>query len=73
MTVVHSGRNITRSSGSWNGNLSNIPDADGHPRLVAGVVEAQFDESDGSHGEFQALYTGLGSSLLPPPGESPSP
>ena len=73
VTIVHSGRDITQSSGSWNGNLSNIPDPDGNPRLVAGVVEAQFDESDGSHGEFQALYTGLGPSLLPPPGESPSP
>ena len=73
VTVVHSGRDVTQSSGSWSGNLSNIPDADGYPRLVAGTAGAQFDESDGSHGEFQSLYTGLGLSLLPPPGERPNP
>ena len=73
VTVVHPGRTVTQSSGSWSGNLSNIADAAGNPRLVAGMADAQFNEADGSHGAFRALFTGLGASLLPPPPEKPSP
>ena len=66
VTVVHPERTVTESSGSWDGRLSNQPDADGNPRLVAGSTDVEFVEADGSVGEFRSLFTALGEELLPP-------
>jgi hypothetical protein len=66
VTVVHPERRVTESSGYWDGRLSNQPDADGNPRLVAGKSDVQFVEDDGSEGQFRSLYTAVGESLLPP-------
>ena len=66
VTVTHPERTVTGSSGSWDGRLSNRPDADGNPRLVAGSAAVEFVEADGSAGEFRSLFTAVGESLLPP-------
>ena len=66
VTVVHPERTVTESSGSWDGRLSNRPDTDGNPRLVAGSAAVEFVEADGSAGEFRSLFTAFGESLLPP-------
>ena len=66
VTVTHPERTVTQSSGSWDGRLSNRPDAEGNPRLVAGSAAVEFVEADGSAGELRSLFTALGESLLPP-------
>ena len=72
VSVLHPDRIVTQSSGSWSGTLSNVPDDDGFPRLVAGKMDAEFQEADGSQGNFQGIFTALGESLLPPdPGGEP--
>ena len=63
--VRHPTRPITGSSGFSGGMFSNVPDADGNPRLAIGLTRAEFDEADGSQGKFEALFTGLGASLRP--------
>ena len=64
VAVLHRGRIVTRSSGSWSGTLSNAPDDDGFPSLVVGKTGAEFQEAD--QGNFQGIFTALGESLLPP-------
>ena len=66
VTVTHPERSVTESSGCWDGRLSNRPDTDGNPRLVAGSAAVEFVEADGSVGEFRSLFTALGEGLLPP-------
>ena len=67
VTVGHPVRTVTQSEGDWGGSLSNRPATDGSPRLVAGLTSAQFDEADGSQGQFSSIFTALHSSLLPAP------
>ena len=50
------GRTVTDTSGSWGGQFSNIQDAAGNPRLVAGTTGADWTESDGSRGAFVGAY-----------------
>ena len=59
VTVRHPERTVTKSQGSWGGTLSNRPDRDGNPRLVAGFSDARFEESDGSAGSFVGTFVGL--------------
>jgi hypothetical protein len=59
VTVRHPERTITQSEGYWGGTLSNIPDEAGHPRLVAGFSGVDFEESDGSVGEFGGTFVAL--------------
>ena len=59
VTVKHPERTVTHSEGSWGGSLSNIPDQEGNPRLVAGFSGAEFEESDGSVGSFVGSYVAL--------------
>lgn len=42
VTVKHPERAVTQSEGFWGGTLSNVPDEDGNPRLVAGFSAAEF-------------------------------
>ena len=57
--VRHPERTVTQSEGDWGGTLSNIPDRDGNPRLVAGFTGADFEEGDGSVGEFFGTFVAL--------------
>ncbi len=66
VSVLHPDRIVTQSGGSWSGTLSNVPDDDGYPRLMAGKMGVEFQEADGSRGDFQGIFTALGESLLPP-------
>ena len=59
VTVRHSERTVTQSEGYWGGTFSNIPDASGHPRLVAGFSGADFEESDGSIGKISGTFLAL--------------
>lgn len=64
VTVMHPERTITQSEGFWGGHFSNIPDAAGNPRLVAGFSDAQFEEADGSSGSFFGMFNGLSEAWL---------
>ena len=59
VTVRHPARAVTGSEGFWGGALSNIPDRDGNPRLVAGFSGAEFEEGDGSAGSFFGTFVAL--------------
>ncbi len=63
VTVKHPERTVTQSEGHWGGSLSNIPDQDGNPRLVAGFSGAGFEESDGSAGRFFGTFVALSEPL----------
>ena len=63
LTVKHPERTVTHSEGGWGGSLSNIPDQEGNPRLVAGFTSVEFEESDGSVGEFVGSFVALSESL----------
>jgi len=59
VTVKHPSRTVTDSEGYWGGSLSNLPDQEGDPRLVAGFSTADFEESDGSVGTFFGTFVAL--------------
>ena len=59
VTIRHPERTITRSEGIWGGSLSNIPDQAGDPRIAAGFVSADFEESDDSAGAFVGAFVTL--------------
>ena len=59
VTVRHPARAVTHTEGHWGGLLSNVPDQDGNPRLVAGFSSAEFEDSDGSVGEFIGTFVAL--------------
>ena len=61
--VRHPDRTVTHSEGDWGGTLSNVPDRDGNPRLVAGFSDAVFEEGDGSVGEFIGTFVALSESF----------
>ena len=64
LTVRHPERTITLSEGDWGGTLSSRRDTDGHPRLVAGFNSVDFQESDGSEGQFIGSFLGLSAPFL---------
>ena len=57
--VMHPERTISYVEGDWGGQLSNRPDAAGHPRLVAGFNSTFFQEADGSLGLFLGIFAPL--------------
>ena len=59
VTVRHPERTITQTEGDWGGTMSRRQDADGNPRLVAGFSSAEFQEGDGSEGQFVGTFLGL--------------
>ena len=63
VTVTHPERIVTHSEGQWGGSLSNIPDQEDNPRLVAGFSGADFEESDGSVGRFTGTFVALSDSF----------
>ena len=72
VTVRHPERIIARSVGDWGGALSSRQDTEGNPRLVAGFNSADFQESDGSEGQFIGSFLGLSAPFLAT-GEVPDP
>ena len=75
VTVRHPDRTVTQSAGGWGGTLSRRQDENGNPRLVGGFSNAEFQESDGSEGEFVGTFLGLSETFRetgvsrPPPGD----
>ena len=59
VTLVAGNAELTESSGTWGGKFSNIQDAGGDPRLVAGTVGASFKSSLGGEGAFFGTFVGL--------------
>ena len=56
VTFTNPGLTVTESSGSWGGMFSNIPDADGDPRLVAGTFGGRATTSGGSRRGFIGFF-----------------
>ena len=59
ISVAHSDRTIVSSAGTWQGQFSNVPDADGNPRRVVGSTDVLFAEDDGSHGRLTGIFDAL--------------
>ena len=67
ITVAHPDRTIVSSAGTWRGQFSNMPDADGNPRRVVGSTDVLFAEDDGSHGRFTGIFDALTPKTVAPP------
>ncbi len=67
VTVAHPDRTIVSSAGTWQGQFSNVPDADGNPRRVVGSSDVLFAEDDGSHGRFTGIFDALTLETITPP------
>ena len=68
VSVAHPDRTIVSSAGTWQGQFSNVPDADGNPRRVVGSTDVLFAEDDGSHGRFTGIFDALTPKTIEPPG-----
>ena len=60
VTVTSPGVDVTSTSGSWGGQFSNIPDAQGDPRLVAGTFGGEATTSGGTEAVFVGAYVAPG-------------
>ncbi len=67
ITVAHPERTVVSSAGTWQGQFSNMPDADGNPRRVVGSTDVLFAEDDGSHGRFTGIFDALTPATVAPP------
>ena len=67
ITVSHPDRTIVKSAGTWRGQFSSKPDADGNPRRVVGSTDVLFAEDDGSHGRFTGIFDALTPKEVAPP------
>ena len=67
VAVAHPDRTIVSSAGTWQGQFSNVPDADGNPRRVVGSADVLFAEDDGSHGRFTGIFDALTPATVTPP------
>ena len=56
VSLTSPGVDVTSSSGSWGGQFSNISDAQGDPRLVAGTFGGEAGTSGGSEVVFVGAY-----------------
>ena len=56
VTVEHPDLEFVSNSGAWGGMFSNVPDANGDPRLVAGTLGGQAATADGSRAVFVGAY-----------------
>ena len=54
--VEHPQEVFVTNSGAWGGMFSNVPDANGDPRLVAGTLGGEVSTADGSRGVFVGAY-----------------
>ena len=67
VTVAHPDRAVVSSAGTWRGQFSNRPDADGNPRRAVGSADVLFAEDDGSHGRFTGIFDALTKAAVTPP------
>ena len=58
VTSASSEFGIVDTGGGWGGKLSNMPDGDGNPRLVAGTHGARFTSAGGTEGSFVGVFAG---------------
>ena len=58
MRLEHPAISITRTTGAWGGQFSNIPDSAGAPRLLAGTFGAEAISAGGSEGSFLGSFVG---------------
>ena len=65
--VTHPDRSIVSSAGTWQGQFSNMPDAEGNPRRVVGSTDVLFAEDDGSHGRLTGIFDALTPTTVTPP------
>ena len=56
VTVEHPDLEFVSNSGAWGGMFSNVPDANGDPRLVAGTLGGQAATADGSKAVFVGAF-----------------
>ena len=70
VNLVATQTELTESSGTWGGKFSNIQDANGAPRLVAGTVGTSFKSSLGGEGAFLGTFVGLNQSKSQLAGEA---
>ena len=56
--LEHAAISITRTTGAWGGQFSNIPDSAGAPRLLAGTFGAEAISAGGSEGSFLGSFIG---------------
>ena len=56
VTVEHPQVEFVSNSGAWGGMFSNVPDANGDPRLVAGTLGGQATTVDGAEAVFVGTY-----------------
>ena len=66
VSVTHPERTITASAGTWRGQFSNVPDAEGNPRRVVGSSDVHFAEEDGSTGRFTGIFDALTPATINP-------
>ena len=67
IAVSRPDRTIVSSAGTWRGQLSNAPDADGNPRRAVGSTDVLFAEDDGSHGRFTGIFDTPAPAAVAPP------
>ena len=67
IVVAHPDRAIVSSAGTWQGQFSNVSDADGNPRRVVGSTDVLFAEDDGSHGRLTGIFDALTVATIMPP------
>ena len=58
VSLVNPDHPVTESSGSWGGQFSNIPDAEGDPRLVTGTGGGDYTHANGTHGVWIGAFLG---------------
>ncbi len=58
MRLEHPAISITRTTGAWGGQFSNIPDSAGDPRLLAGTFGAEATGADESEAVFLGSFIG---------------
>ena len=56
--VTHPALTITASEGSWGGRFSNVADADGNPRAVAGTNSVMFETAGGTEAVLTGAFYG---------------
>ena len=68
IAAAHPERTVVSSAGTWQGQFSNAPDADGAPRRVIGSTDVWFAEDDGSSGRLTGIFDALTPAAVAPPG-----
>ena len=70
VTVAHPNRTIVCSAGTWQGQFSNLPDADGNPRRAVDPTDVLFAEDDSSHEHLTGIFDALTLAAVTPSEQS---